>query len=184
MDLTYTQTSKDDERVVRMIERVRAHNQTLVSVESCTGGLVGKSITDLAGISDVYLGGYITYSNEQKSIAVGVDPNTLESHGAVSSQVAIEMAQGGCQSSGAKLGISTTGIAGPTGGSDHKPIGTVWICVCAQSERFDCRKFVFPGDRSQVREHARASAIEMMIQLLEDQEIELHYQHEQITQSS
>ena len=141
--------------VEQLAALLRMQGRTLASVESCTGGMVGEALTALPGISDVYLGGFITYSNMAKQLSAGVNPRTLAQHGAVSSQVALEMARGGCGKLLATNSIAITGIAGPDGGSDDKPVGTVWICVAGSGGAYDCRRFVFAGDRSAIRIHAK-----------------------------
>lgn len=112
-----------------IIELLRLKNLTLASAESCTGGLVAKMITDVAGCSDVFEGGVVSYSNDVKMKFLGVKPETLEKHGAVSAETAKEMALGVRQACMADVGISTTGIAGPTGGTAEKPVGTVYIGI-------------------------------------------------------
>ena len=111
------------------IELLRLKNLTLASAESCTGGLVAKMITDVAGCSDVFEGGVVSYSNDVKMKLLGVKPKTLEKHGAVSGETAKEMALGVRRACMADIGISTTGIAGPTGGTKEKPVGTVYIGI-------------------------------------------------------
>lgn len=112
-----------------IIELLRLKNLTLASAESCTGGLVAKMITDVAGCSDVFEGGVVSYSNDVKMKLLGVKPETLEKHGAVSGETAKEMALGVRRACMADIGISTTGIAGPTGGTAEKPVGTVYIGI-------------------------------------------------------
>ena len=112
-----------------IIELLRLKNLTLASAESCTGGLISKMITDVAGCSDVFEGGVVSYSNDVKMKLLGVKPETLEKHGAVSYETAKEMALGVRQACMADVGISTTGIAGPTGGTAEKPVGTVYIGI-------------------------------------------------------
>lgn len=112
-----------------IIELLRLKNLTLASAESCTGGLVAKMITDVAGCSDVFEGGVVSYSNNVKMKLLGVKPETLEKHGAVSGETAKEMALGVRLACMADIGISTTGIAGPTGGTAEKPVGTVYIGI-------------------------------------------------------
>ena len=163
--------------VCKAAELLREQHRTLATVESCTGGMVGAALTALAGISDVYLGGFVTYSNMAKQITVGVSPQTLAKHGAVSGQVAREMAGGGRRKLLATHALAITGIAGPDGGTEDKPVGTVWICVegCAQIE---CRRFVFPGDRASVRTLATFAALSMLIQQITGRYEELDHQHE------
>lgn len=157
---------------------LRAQGKRVTTVESCTGGLVGSSITALAGSSETYPGGFITYSNELKVEMVGVSQTTLEAHGAVSSYTAIEMARGGQERTGAHYAVSITGIAGPGGGNDVKPVGTVWICVRGPESQIDCRRFVFPGDRSQIRELSAINSIRMANQMLAAKPATLEYEHE------
>ena len=108
---------------------------TLASAESCTGGLVGKRITELPGVSAVYLGGVIAYANSVKIDLLGVKPETLERYGAVSKETAVEMARGAAERLGADIGVSTTGIAGPGGGTANKPVGLVYIGLCRGNRR-------------------------------------------------
>ena len=111
------------------VNMLRAKGMTVACAESCTGGLVAKRFTDIAGCSDVFMGGCVTYSNESKIKLLGVDADTLEKYGAVSEQVALQMARGVRMRLGTDVGISTTGIAGPGGGTPEKPVGTVWIAI-------------------------------------------------------
>ncbi len=167
--------------VIEAADLLRKKKHTLVTIESCTGGMVGAALTTLPGISDVYLGGYITYSNMAKQAAVGVKPRTLAQHGAVSAQIAVEMAKGGRRKLLTTHALSITGIAGPDGGSPDKPIGTVWICVLSHFEEVDCRRFVFPGDRASIRDQAACAALTMLIQNIRAIESQpLDHQHEQI----
>ena len=111
------------------IRHLRTRGMTVACAESCTGGLVAKRLTDVAGCSDVFMGGCITYANEVKVSLLGVDPDALAQYGAVSEQVALQMARGVRQRLGTDVGIATTGIAGPGGGTPEKPVGTVWIAI-------------------------------------------------------
>tara|TARA_R110002072_G_scaffold42064_21_gene119087 strand:- start:409338 stop:409865 length:528 start_codon:yes stop_codon:yes gene_type:complete len=157
-----------DQLVEALSKLLRVKGQTLATVESCTGGLVGAAMTGPAGASDVFVGGLLTYSNEAKEALAGVRAATLKAHGAVSGLVAIEMASGGRARLGADIAVSITGIAGPGGGSDEKPVGTVWVCVDRERGQ-DCRRFVFPGDREAVRAWSVVSALGMVIQVLTGQ---------------
>jgi len=160
---------------------LREKNRTLASIESCTGGMVAGAITELAGISDVYLGGFVTYSNMAKQIAVGVNQETLARYGAVSSQVAIEMAKGGYGKLQATNAIAITGVAGPTGGTQDKPLGTVWICVAQSDGKYDCLRFIFPGDRQEVRMQSLKAALTMCIGQLVGGFGEFDYLQEHLT---
>lgn len=135
-----------DAVVSMLIER----GESLTVAESCTGGLVGAAVTSVPGSSSVFGRGYLTYANEAKVELLGVEPGTLEQHGAVSGECAQEMALGALRASGADHAIAITGIAGPDGGSDDKPVGTVWIGI-ASAEGAVARRFGFPGERENVR---------------------------------
>ena len=138
--------------------------------ESCTGGLVCATLTNLAGSSEWFERGYITYSNEAKTECLGVPAELIESFGAVSEQVASAMASGAQQASGANVAISITGIAGPSGGSTEKPVGTVcfgWAIQISSSEsRVISKTIHFDGDRSAIREQAKDYALTELIALL------------------
>lgn len=159
-------------------DRLRSRELSITTVESCTGGLVGACITALPGSSDIYPGGFITYSNELKQRMVGVSFATLKAHGAVSAQTAIEMAVGGLSQTEADLAISITGIAGPDGGSKEKPVGTVWICAANREGKKDCRRFIFSGGRDEVRARSAAVSMRMAIQALEDELATLDHEAE------
>lgn len=111
----------------RAVANLTAGGRTLATAESCTGGLLGKLLTDLPGVSSVYLGGAVSYANSAKVTLLGVSPETLDRVGAVSEETAREMAAGIRERLGADVGISTTGIAGPGGGSPEKPVGLVYV---------------------------------------------------------
>ena len=123
---------------------------TFATAESCTGGWVGKLVTDKAGSSDYFRGGVISYSNESKIELLGVNPDDLEQQGAVSEVVAKQMAAGARQRLGADIALSLTGVAGPGGGSDDKPVGTVWIGR-ATANGVEARKLKLIPGRERVR---------------------------------
>ncbi len=123
--------------------------QTLALAESCTGGLISRRITRIAGSSAYYYGGAVTYANEAKVNFLGVEPATLERYGAVSEQSALEMSRGIRERTGASIGLSVTGVAGPSGGSPEKPVGTVWMSI-ARADYHQARHFQFYGDRERV----------------------------------
>ncbi|MEQ8850252.1 MAG: competence/damage-inducible protein A [Phycisphaerales bacterium] len=141
---------------------LRERGETVCTVESCTGGLLGAALTDLAGSSEFYAGGFVTYSNELKTKLVGVDPRVLESDGAVSAPVARAMATGGLDRTGADHALAITGVAGPDGGSADKPVGTVWIARASQGGPADVRRFLFSGDRAAVRNWSWRTALGML----------------------
>lgn len=126
---------------------LRSRGETVTTIESCTGGAVAAEITSIPGASDYFHGATITYSNGVKSRVVGVSPETLKQFGAVSQQTVEEMAQGGRKLMNATYGVALSGIAGPEGGSEEKPVGTVWIAI-ATSERVFSKKCLFEKDRS------------------------------------
>ena len=140
--------------------------KSIVTAESCTGGWLGKALVDVPGSSAYYLGGWITYSNAMKSEWLGVPAALIDLHGAVSSQVAQAMAVGALDHTEADCAISITGIAGPEGGSEEKPVGTVFLGLAerAESDTPDCviRQFRFPGDRLTVRQRSVLAALQML----------------------
>lgn len=145
---------------------LKKNNLTISIAESCTGGLLSSSIINIPGSSDVLLEGCVTYSNEAKMKRLGVKKETLDKFGAVSSETAIQMASGVRKSLGADVGISTTGIAGPDGGSDKKPVGLVYIGVSTKDGDFSIKN-IFTGDRNRIRMKATREALNQ-IRLLFD----------------
>ena len=147
-----------------------ARGWTLALAESCTGGLVCAALTDLAGSSDWFERGYITYSNQAKTECLDVAAETIESFGAVSEQVAKAMSEGAQKNAGVNISVSITGIAGPAGGSIEKPVGTVCFGWTIQKENLAaitiCKTMQFSGDRQAVREQARDYALSELIKLL------------------
>ena len=139
-----------------------SHQQKMCAAESCTGGLIAKTCTDLAGSSDWFERGFVTYSNQAKSEMLAVPASVIEDYGAVSEAVASAMASGALRHSQADFSVAVTGVAGPGGGSEEKPVGTVWIAVASGSELMATR-FLFDGDREAVREATLLSALEMLI---------------------
>jgi nicotinamide-nucleotide amidase len=155
----YTEGDRTLEEVVG--ELLLAKQQTLALAESCTGGYISHRITRIAGSSAYYYGGAVTYSNEAKMLFLGVKPETLERHGAVSRETALEMSNGIRERSGASIGLSVTGIAGPSGGSSEKPVGTVWISI-AQKDYHEARRFQFHGGREQIIVGASQAALDWL----------------------
>ncbi|QWD72629.1 CinA family protein [Polynucleobacter sp. UB-Raua-W9] len=144
----------------------------LALAESCTGGLVCATLTELSGSSAWFERGYITYSNQAKTECLGVPAELIESHGAVSEPVAKAMAQGAQINAGVDLAIAITGIAGPTGGSKDKPVGTVcfgWVIRnVAGTNITTCETKLFDGDRQAIRQQATDHALAGLIQLLKN----------------
>jgi nicotinamide-nucleotide amidase len=139
---------------------------TLATAESCTGGMAGGLITAVAGSSRYYVGGAVCYANQEKVRQLGVDPATIERHGAVSEQCAREMAAGMRARSGADIAVSVTGVAGPDGGSAEKPVGTVWLAVAGPGDAMRTRHFVWPGSRDQIRVLAAHWALALVLRAL------------------
>jgi nicotinamide-nucleotide amidase len=142
-----------------------ARRVTLATAESCTGGLVAGAITDIAGSSDWFDRGFVTYSNRAKIEQLGVDPTVIASQGAVSEQTATAMAQGARALSGVQWAVAVTGIAGPAGGSPAKPVGTVWFAWAGPEGATTLHRRL-DGDRSAVRAAAVAIALEGLIDRL------------------
>ena len=148
-------------------ERLQVRGQTLVTAESCTGGWIAKCVTDIAGSSGWLDRGFVTYSNDAKADMLGVDPATIEAHGAVSEQTALEMAQGALANSPSEVAVAVSGIAGPGGGSPDKPVGTVCFAWAVQSGTELVRTAYFDGDREAVRRQTVELALSELIRLLE-----------------
>jgi nicotinamide-nucleotide amidase len=155
------------ETAALVLRLLRERGLTLVTAESCTGGLVGARLTDVPGSSDVYLGGVVAYSDDVKRVQLGVPAETLAAHGAVSAEAAAAMAEGVRDRLGADVAVSVTGIAGPDGGTEEKPVGLVYLHASgpmgARSLRFD-----FPGDRETVRGRAAVGALHLVRRLVTD----------------
>jgi nicotinamide-nucleotide amidase len=143
-----------------VLDRCRALKLKLAVAESCTGGMLGERITSIPGSSDVFLGGVIAYDNELKKKLLGVRGEDLERHGAVSEEVALQMASGVRDTTGADVGVSVTGIAGPGGGTPEKPVGLVWVAVHGSDAK--ARRFHVGGDRTEIRQRAAQAALEMV----------------------
>ena len=133
----------------RVGQLLSERHRTLALAESCTGGLISHRITGIAGSSAYYLGGVTSYANDVKVKLLGVTPATLEKYGAVSQETALEMSHGIRERIGADFGLSVTGIAGPSGGTPEKPVGTVWISI-AQAKNHEAKLFQFHGDRERI----------------------------------
>ena len=141
----------------------RQRRLLLTTAESCTGGWAAQVITHTAGSSDWFERGFVTYSNEAKIELLGVAPETLEQFGAVSPETAARMAEGALKSSKAMISLSITGIAGPTGGSPGKPVGTVCFAWCRVGQTTDAETVVFAGDREAVRRQAVVHALKGLL---------------------
>jgi competence/damage-inducible protein CinA C-terminal domain len=140
-------------------EALRVRDATIASAESATGGLIGHRLTGVSGSSDYYLGSVVAYANSAKKTVLGVDEAAIREHGAVSEAVAVQMAEGVREALGTTVGVSTTGIAGPTGGTPDKPVGTVWVGYADASERH-ARRHQFVEDRTLNKELFASAALE------------------------
>jgi nicotinamide-nucleotide amidase len=155
--------SDDGEALAAVVVRLlKQRNETLATAESCTGGLIANQITNVSGASDVFVAGYVTYANSAKSDVLNVDSKLIEKHGAVSEPVARAMAEGARTRAGSTHAIATTGIAGPTGGSDQKPIGMVYIALASGDSKITVRKFLFPTDRETFKQLAAQAALDLL----------------------
>ncbi|MDH5773093.1 MAG: CinA family protein [Rhodospirillaceae bacterium] len=134
----------------------------LALAESCTGGLVAGCITSVSGSSDIFDRGFVTYSNQAKIEMLGVSESTLEKFGAVSEETAIAMAEGAIKKSGGELALSITGIAGPGGGSEEKPVGLVHIAVARKNTTTRSERHIFKGNRDRVRIQAVESGLKLL----------------------
>lgn len=150
----------------RLSKLLMRKQQKLCTAESCTGGLIAKTLTDLAGSSDWFERGFVTYSNAAKNEMLGVPVSIIDDYGAVSEPVATEMARGALRHSHASFAVAVTGVAGPSGGSDEKPVGTVWIAV-ASADELIANRYQFDGDREAVRAATLDAALETLIDLVE-----------------
>lgn len=148
-----------------VLSHFRSHGLRLATAESCTGGLVAAAVTALAGSSDVFERGFVTYSNEAKSELLGVLPALIGSVGAVSGEVAADMATGALGHSRADVAVSVTGIAGPGGATPGKPVGLVWFGAAARGTEARTERVVFTGDRAAVRAQAVQHALRLALQV-------------------
>ena len=144
--------------------QLRAHHLMLVTAESCTGGWIAKTVTDIAGSSDWFECGLAAYSYEAKQALLGVRLRTLEEKGAVSRETVEEMVSGALVHSGGSIAVAVTGIAGPGGGTEEKPVGTVWIAWKRRGGYAHAEAFHFDGDREAVRRQTVAAALRGLIQ--------------------
>jgi PncC family amidohydrolase len=158
-----------DERLVELARRLFDvcvdRGLTVATAESCTGGLVAHAITEIAGSSAYYLGGFVTYADDVKRDQLGVGAELLAAHGAVSAQVARAMAEGARTRLGTDLAAAITGIAGPGGGSDEKPVGLTYVAV-ADGTGVDVRRHLWSGDRSENKRDSAVAALELLLDRL------------------
>jgi competence/damage-inducible protein CinA-like protein len=155
--------SDNDESLEAVVVRLlKQRKETLATAESCTGGSIANQITNVSGASEVFLAGYVTYANSAKSDVLNVDSKLIDKHGAVSEAVARAMAEGARTRAASTYGLATTGIAGPTGGSDEKPVGTVYIALASEHSGTVAKKFLFPTDRETFKQLAAQTALDLL----------------------
>lgn len=150
-----------------IVSAMKQRGWTLGTAESCTGGAIADEIVSVAGASAVFRGAIVAYANEVKTELLGVSEETLARVGSVSEETAVAMARGARERLGADVTIATTGIAGPDGGSDEKPVGLVWFAIALADGEIETRRATFPGSRSDVRERATMAALTMIWRRLE-----------------
>ncbi|MBZ3694840.1 CinA family protein [Phyllobacterium calauticae] len=154
-------------KAIAVLEACRARGILLATAESCTGGLIVASLTDIGGSSDVVDRGFITYSNEAKHAMLGIPMEVIAAHGAVSEEVALAMAAGALQHSRAGIAVAVTGVAGPGGGSAAKPVGLVWFGVALKGQAPQAVRHVFPDQgRASIRQNAVETALDLVLKTL------------------
>ena len=156
------------ELVVQLSTTLKERDARLATAESCTGGYLAKVLTDQAGCSACFGYGFVTYGNVAKVELLNVSPDSLERHGAVSQDIAEQMATGARLAAASEVAVGITGIAGPDGGTEDKPVGTVWIAWAGPGPQLLARQFRFDGDRDQVRRQSVAMALEGLLTQLKD----------------
>lgn len=158
-----------DEELVALAQRLQemclGHGWTVATAESCTGGLVGHLLTEVPGSSGYVLGAIVAYADEVKASLLGVPGETLQAHGAVSAQVALAMASGVRRAIGSDIGVSVTGIAGPDGGSETKPVGLTYVGIAGPRDS-EVRRHVWTGDRHENKVRSARAALELALEVL------------------
>jgi len=149
-----------------LLSLYRTKRLRIATAESCTGGMIAAALTDIAGSSDVFERGFVTYSNAAKAEQIGVPANLIAQHGAVSVHVAREMAAGALKHSTADVAVAVTGVAGPGGGSESKPVGLVYLAVARRGADPAVERHVFHGDRAAIRKAAAERALEMLAEAI------------------
>jgi nicotinamide-nucleotide amidase len=154
--------SELEAEVLSLADALRDRGWMLASAESCTGGLIAAACTSVSGSSDWFERGFVTYSNEAKTEQLGVPAALIDSHGAVSREVALAMAEGALTHSRADIAVAVTGIAGPTGGTPDKPVGTVWLAVAAKGAPAEAVLLQLHGDRASIRRQTVEQALQRL----------------------
>ena len=149
-----------------LLDLLEKYNLKIATAESCTGGLVASVLCDISGISKYFEEGFVTYSENAKMKNLGVLPETIETYGVVSCEVAEEMAIGACKSANTNCAVATTGVAGPTGGTEENPVGTVCF-ACVVKNQVLTERMIFEGTRMEIRMQAAIYALEMLCDYIE-----------------
>lgn len=149
-------------RAKTLLDLAIARGATIATAESCTGGMIAAAITDIAGSSAAFGFGFVTYADSAKAALLGVDPALIARHGAVSSETAAAMAEGALARSGADRAVAVTGVAGPDGGSEKKPVGTVWFGLACRDGATATEHRIFPGDRAAIRSATVDRALDLL----------------------
>ena len=151
-----------------LLSKLGQKGERVCCAESCTGGMIAATLTDVSGSSSVFSRGFVTYSNHAKMEMLGVKSETLELHGAVSGQTVSEMASGALTASNgeADFAVAVSGVAGPEGGSEEKPVGLVYICILKKGEIGKINRYLFDGDRHSVRLQTTQQALENLNQIV------------------
>jgi nicotinamide-nucleotide amidase len=164
-----------DQEIYRLSERLgtllRQNGQVLATAESCTGGWISQAVTMIPGSSKWFDCGFVTYTNRSKQALLGVRVGTLEQHGAVSELTVREMAEGVLRRTQADCSVAVSGVAGPDGGSDDKPVGTVWLAVSARDSATRASRLQLNGDRDAVRRQTVIAALQALIKMAESPRI-------------
>ena len=152
----------DEEAIeIKIVNKLKEKGWQVTSAESCTGGMIASRLVNVAGVSDIFMEGYITYSNSAKHKLLGVSKEALDTWGAVSRQVAEQMARGAAEQAGAQAAIAVTGIAGPDGGTPKKPVGLVYVGCFAGGETVVTENY-FKGSRLEIRQKTAQTALELL----------------------
>ncbi len=151
-----------------VIKQAVASGVKVATAESCTGGLISSCLTAVAGSSDAFLCGFVTYSNESKTLLLGIPVDAITDYGAVSDVVAAAMAEGAVAHSGADLAVAVTGVAGPGGGTEEKPVGLVYLSLAQVDDDAVVKRYIFAGTRDDIRRSAVGAALELMLSGLEE----------------
>ena len=155
--------SDNDEPLEAVVVRLlKQRKEMLATAESCTGGLIASKITNVSGASEVFSAGYVTYANSAKSDILNVDSKLIDKYGAVNEAVARAMAEGARTRAASTHGLATTGVAGPTGGSDEKPVGTVYIALASEGSETVARKLFYPTDRETFKQLTAQAALDLL----------------------